>query len=148
MPETTTEHSNSNQKLVLEQTVRTLAALNTLLTNAAECSNTNGLIFHILNHTVSYIPYDRAILLSAGGRKILGVSGTSKPAKHSELAGLSAPASPCPRRTRETQIINDDSFQILPDFWEKYTRKAKAPPSSGSRFPYRTKSIAPLPRTK
>ncbi len=122
----TNKKTNSKKNtVVLEQTVKTLANLNSLIATAIECKTENTFIFHILNHTISYIHYDRAILISANGKKIIGVSGTSRPSKHSLIAtsvkslatSLSAP--------NTTQIISDDSFVNLPNFWKEYKEKSE-----------------------
>ncbi len=112
--------TNNNNTIVLEQTVRTLASLNSLLIEASQCKNDNSFIFHILNHTVSYIYYDRAILLNGTGKKILGVSGTSKPATNTLLISNLKNICKYLVDPEKVQIINDDSFSNIPSLWEEY----------------------------
>ena len=119
------DSKKDNQRLILEQTVNTLAALNTLLTQAVECRSESSLIFHILNHTVSYTQYDRAILLKGSSRRILGVSGTSHHAKHSELADCLRQLSTELTDPGKLQILDQDSFKTVPDFWKKYTARSE-----------------------
>lgn len=114
-----------NNRLVLEQTIRTLAALNSLMATAADCKNEAGFIFHILNHTISYIHYDRAILLSGNGRRILGISGTSRPSRHSELAHCIKRLKKSLSKPDELQIISDDSFSAVPKFWQGHQEKSE-----------------------
>ncbi len=115
----------NNKTIVLEQTIKTLAALNTLLTDATLCKNEDGLIFHLLNHSVSYIYYDRAILLNGSGNKILGVSGTSSPGKHTLLGSLLKKLKHNLLDTEQLQLISDDSFAEVLPFWTEYKEKSE-----------------------
>ena len=114
-----------NNIAVLEQTVRTLANLNSLIATAIECKTENTFIFHVLNHTVSYIYYDRAILISDNGKKIFGVSGTSKPSKHSLITTNIKNLAESLSTPTVTQIISDSSFTKIPQFWQEYKEKSE-----------------------
>ncbi len=59
--------------------VQSLAALNRLLVDLADVRGFKHLVFTILNRTVGYLHYDRAVLFDLPGGELLGVSGTAGP---------------------------------------------------------------------
>ncbi len=120
-----TEQENSQKKIfILQQTIKTLAALNSLLSEAGQCRDEQSLIFHILNHTVTYIHYDRAALINRKSRKILGISGSSQPSAHSNICRWLRKLKNYLNNPEEAQIINESSFSAVPDFWEEYAAKS------------------------
>ncbi len=116
--------NTQKQIFILKQTVKTLATLNSLISDANQCRDEQNLIFHLLNHTVGYIHYDRAILISGTGRKILGISGSSQPSMHSDVCRWLRQLKKTLNNPEEAQIINEDAFSDIPDFWEEYTAKS------------------------
>lgn len=70
---------------VLQKALRHLASQNRLLLQAAACATQQELCFHILNRTVEFVSYDRAVLLGSDG-SLLGVSGVAAADPHSALA--------------------------------------------------------------
>lgn len=87
--------------------LKSMAAMQRLLIEAGGCEDSRELVFHILNRSVEFVPYDRAALWRTTGRRpaLMGVSGTAAADGHSALAA----------RMRETivRIPDPDKPHIL-----------------------------------
>lgn len=119
------DNEQNNQNLILQQTVKSLAALNSLFIQASQCADENSLIFHILNHTVSFLHYDRAIILNRFNAKILGVSGTVKPSDKSALLSDWKTLARDLKEPYKIQILTADSFTKNAALWSEYCKKNK-----------------------
>lgn len=113
----------SNRMNALQNAVQSLAALNKLSLGAGFCDNLQSLEFHILNRTVAFVHYDRAILFSYPPKKILGVSGTSAPDKQSSLMVEWKSFARNMENPQEIQFINSNSFRIAKKTWNGYAKK-------------------------
>ncbi len=75
---------SQNESQMKDIVLRNLSILNQLTLETFSLESQKKLIFHILNKTVVFCSYSRAILFKPGSNKIFGISGTSKFEKHSQ----------------------------------------------------------------
>lgn len=107
------------------ESFRMLAALQQLTLEAGRCTHRRQLIFHMLNHTVRYCPYDRAVLFAINGRRrrYLGVSGGIEAARQSPLVDEWTRAVAALPDANQATIIEPDAHADAPSAWQALAKR-------------------------
>jgi len=107
----------------LETAFESIALLNQLILESGAARDFDELTFMMLNRTIGYVNYDRAVFLTieAGSHAVRGISGSSSIRPDSEFVHTVRRMLKHFHPPQTTHIIEDSDFAEQSHYWQEYS---------------------------